>query len=118
VLPGIARTAVPSNMRRDITASDIPLRRMQIEFNPNNLQPLQGIGTVYPTLRISDVRGILEVTDGALVNVDWTRVAVPIDATWEGRIDAAGAGWSLKLEKPWAPVRGNGDGGWRLVEKR
>jgi len=96
----------------------IPLRRMQIAFNPNNLQPLEDVGTVYPTLRISDVWGILEVTGGALVSADWTWVAVPVDATWDGRVDTTGAGWNLKLEKLWVPVQDKGAKAWRLVEKR
>src|SRR5262249_55537414 len=31
----------------------IPLQKMQVQFNPNELLPIEGFGTIYPTLRVS-----------------------------------------------------------------
>ena len=42
----------------------IPLHQMNIQFDPRNLEPLGELGTVYPTMRISDVWGILTVSGG------------------------------------------------------
>jgi len=95
----------------------IPLSQMQIEFNPNNLQPVDGVGTVYPTLRISDLWGILEATDGALVSADWTWVAVPVAATWDGRFDKRHPGWSLELKPGWTAQPIEKTKQWRLVRQ-
>src|SRR5690606_38219206 len=46
----------------------LPFQQMRIGFNPSNLVPLPPHGTVYPTLRITDAWGVLEVTDGALLD--------------------------------------------------
>ena len=42
----------------------IPLQQMNMQFNPGNLVPLDGLGTVYPDIRIVDVWGILTVSKG------------------------------------------------------
>ncbi len=94
----------------------IGLQAMQVQFNPNNLQPLGEHGTVYPTLRISDVWGILEVTGGALLHPSWSRVAVPAADTEAGkgprRIETGG--WTLELAEGWEIVLGERAGDFEL----
>ncbi len=85
----------------------LPFRHMKIEFDPRTVQPLDGLGSIYPTLRVVDAWGTLEVTGGALVTADWTAVVVAAPRMTTAtaaprRLD--GAGWTLAL----AP-------GWRLV---
>src|SRR5260370_10305945 len=46
----------------------IPLQKMSMELNPGNLVPLDSLGTVYPTIRVVDVWGVLTVSRGALMN--------------------------------------------------
>ena len=41
----------------------LPLARSRFQFNPQTLAALDGVGTVYPTLRLADVWGEL-VVDG------------------------------------------------------
>lgn len=58
--------------------------QFKYSFNPNNLFSLDNIGTVYPTLRVVDQWGILEVSDGALMSrtgnkIDRLCVSVPIN---------------------------------------
>ncbi|HVP13926.1 MAG TPA: hypothetical protein VMS88_00200 [Terriglobales bacterium] len=108
----------------------IPLHAPQVSFDPRSLQPLDTLGTVYPTLRVSDVWGILEVTSGgALLARDWSRVTVPAPAdttvarllggSLQDFVDRAGAspadttrtrlhgdGWELNLEPGWWIVAG------------
>lgn len=72
----------------------MPLGTMQLSFDPNGLVPLEGRGTVYATLRISDAWGVLDAKSGALVSSDWKRVTVPAD----------GAGWTLTLADGWRTV--------------
>jgi hypothetical protein len=86
-------------------------QKMSIGFNPGNLLPLGELGTVYPTLRLSDEWGVLEVTDGALLSADWshTDVAAPEpkpDAKPAGTGPIAGPGWTLTLTPGWALTPG------------
>ncbi len=62
--------------------------------------PLEGFGTVYPTMRLVDEWGGLEVErDGALV-----RAAPPVatvSVTGTGPSGLSGDGWQLKLNDGW-----------------
>lgn len=88
----------------------IPLRKMNVQFDPRNLQPLEGRGTVYPTMRVSDVWGVLTVSGGALLNSSWTEIRVPAPAHPEAR-PLRGQGWTLELNPGWqlAPAERRGD---------
>jgi hypothetical protein len=72
---------------------------MHIAFDPNTVQPIGAPGTVYPTLRVVDDWGVLEVTGGALIN-DWKAVVVPAPASASAGA-AAGDGWTLTLAPGW-----------------
>lgn len=79
----------------------IALRDMNIQFNPQTLVPLGQAGTVYPTLRITDVWGILTVDNGALLTADWLTVFVSAPQKAANR-SVEGDGWILNLEVGWA----------------
>lgn len=75
--------------------------------------PLAGAGTVYPTLRVSDVWGILEVTRGALLASDGrtvTKIYVGAPSDTQAR-PLKGDGWTLQLKGGWqlAPGARQGD---------
>jgi len=91
----------------------LPFRQMRIGFNPSNLVPMPPHGTVYPTLRITDVWGVLEVEDGALLDEGWSAVAVaaPADAA-----ALSGPGWTLQLNDGWRLVPGERAGDYTLAE--
>lgn len=78
----------------------IPLHKMNVQFNPGNLQPLADQGTVYPTMRIVDVWGVLTVAKGALLSSDWKQVTItaPRDPAAQA---LAGEGWTLELKPGW-----------------
>ncbi len=94
----------------------IRLQSPKVQFNPNNLQPLGEHGTVYPTLRVADVWGVLDVTGGALLGPSWSRVTVP--ATGVDAEQAAGKlasdGWALELAAGWTIVPGQRPGDFEL----
>ncbi len=90
----------------------LDLRSMRIQFNPNTMQPLPGRGTVYPTMRLTDVWGSLEVTDGALMQSDWKAVFVQAPANTEPPLQ--GPGWSLDLKPEWSLVPGTRNGDYVL----
>ena len=82
--------------------------KVNYSFNPNNLVPLDELGTVYPTLRVTDVWGILEVSGGALMASEGSRVAkiyVPAPGDVAAR-SLKGDGWTLELNTGWAVTAG------------
>jgi hypothetical protein len=89
----------------------IPLHHVNIQFNPQTLQPLEKLGTVYPTMRISAGWGVLEVSNGALLKSDWSEVSVvaPTGATLKGD------GWTLELKPNWILVPGGRSGDFTLA---
>lgn len=57
----------------------LPLKNMQISFDPNSVVPLEGIGNIYGKARIIDNWGILETIDDGVVLIsnDWKTVIIP-----------------------------------------
>jgi hypothetical protein len=94
----------------------IPLRNMNVQFNPSNLQPLGDQGTVYPTLRIVDVWGVLTVSKGALLSSDWKQVTVTAPSDVAAR-PAEGEGWTLELKTGWSVALGPRAGSFILAEQ-
>jgi hypothetical protein len=77
---------------------------------------LDEFGTVYPTARIVDAWGVLTVTDGALIDKNWSgvTVAAPRDAA-----DAphSGPGWTLELSDGWMVIAATRSGVFELHRK-
>jgi hypothetical protein len=92
----------------------LPLRKMRIQFNPSNLQPLETAGTVYATMRITDEWGILEATNGAMMKPDWSAVIVVAPSVSSGS-SLKGAGWTLELKPGWKIVPGARKGDYILA---
>lgn len=92
----------------------LPFRKMNIEFDPNNIEALDDIGSVYPTLRITDQWGILTVSSGALIGKDWAWVQVPAARDSTGP-PLRGDGWTLQLNDGWKPKPGPRSGDWVLA---
>jgi hypothetical protein len=79
----------------------IPLLKMNMQFDPGNLVPLDSLGTVYPNIRIVDDWGILTVSKGgALLSADFSRIAVPAPKSTAGK-PIEGDGWKLELKSGW-----------------
>lgn len=91
----------------------LPFQQMRISFDPNTLVPLEPHGTVYPTLRVVDAWGILEVSDGALIDPNWSSavVAAPADAA-----TLSGEGWTLQLNDGWRLAPGEREGDFTLEQ--
>src|SRR5690606_19358964 len=86
----------------------LPLDKASFQFNPQTLAALDGVGTVYPTLRLRDAWGELVVDGGAaLVHADRKR-AVVARAGSDERL--AGEGWTLSLASGWTLAPGQRDG--------
>jgi hypothetical protein len=92
----------------------LPLVKSSYQFNPQTLAALDGVGTVYPTLRLGDAWGELVVVDGgaALVHADRTRATVALRDDGER---LAGTGWTLTLQPGWTLVPGPRAGDWTVA---
>jgi hypothetical protein len=95
----------------------LPLKKAQTTFDPNNLQPLPGHGTVYPNLRISDLWGTLAVSRGALMSADFSKayVSAPLDPD---KRPLKGDGWQLELNDGWKLQPGKRAGDYVLTAPR
>ena len=94
----------------------IDLHKMSISFNPNTIVSLPEKGTVYATMRLTDIWGILDVTNEALVSSDWKSVIVSLPAG----TDLSGPviktpDWTLTLTKPWS-IQHKTDNVWGLMK--
>ena len=112
-----ARLAAVEGYRARLVTGDVlvlPLHKMQMQFDPQELTPLDESGTVYPAIRIVDVWGILEVTrEGALLATDFSQVSVPAPTVTGGQTLKA-AGWTLKLNPGWEAHPGPRAGSYEL----
>ncbi|GAA4517250.1 hypothetical protein [Sphingobacterium thermophilum] len=71
---------------------------MNISFDPRNLIPLEEMGTIYPTLRLTDNWGILKVNKGALISINWDKITLS-RPTKIARQTIEGDGWLLQLNE-------------------
>jgi hypothetical protein len=77
---------------------ELPLGDMQMEFDPNQVTPIEGLGSHYSVLIVRDVWGELRASQGALLSRDFTRLVVALpDLT-----GLAGPGWTLSLTPAYA----------------
>ncbi len=101
----------------DGTVLILPLRKMNIQFDPRNLQPLDSLGTVYPTARISDEWGVLEVKGGVLISPDWREARVAANSIDRNGSTLSGQGWTLTLQRGWDLSPAANAGIYRLQKK-
>jgi hypothetical protein len=90
----------------------LPLDRSNFQFNPQTLTPLEGVGMIYPTLRLTDRWGSLRVETGGALVFDQPRQAT-VSAV--GSSGASGDGWTLELAPGWALQPGDRAGDLKVV---
>jgi len=93
------------NRRKFVDGPVLTLKflKMNVQFDPRNLQPLGGAGTVYPTIRVSDQWGVIEGKNGALMKPDWSALVVAAPSSTSGT-HIVGDGWTLELKPGWKVV--------------
>jgi hypothetical protein len=94
--------------------------KFQYSFDPNTLVPLDDARTVYPTLRVSDEWGILDVANGALMVrekgiVGKVFVSAPKDTSIRPLISE---GWTLQLNPAWSLIAGVRKGDYVIQKSR
>jgi len=78
----------------------LPLKHSNYQFNPQTLVPLEGYGTIYPTMRLTDDWGALEVDNGGCLVREKDHEAT-VGAKGADASGASGDGWKLTLNKGW-----------------
>jgi hypothetical protein len=94
---------------------ELPLAEMKIGFDPGQVEALNGVGTVYGALRLTDRWGVLQCDgSGGLISGDFRRAVVPAPADITGR-RLTGPGWVLELLPDWHFVPGTRKGDWTVT---
>jgi hypothetical protein len=93
----------------------LPLQDPQFSFDPNQLHPLEGQGTVYGFIKLTDTWGVLTAPNGALMAADFKRATVSAPADSK---TLKGDGWELELKKGWRLVPGNRKGDLMLIKDK
>lgn len=94
----------------------LPLDKIQMTFDPRNVEAAGEMGTYYPTITISDRWGKLTVTEGALVASDFKTVIVTAPAD-RHVVPLSGTGWNLELDASWTIVEGDRPGCLRATPR-
>ncbi|HYD88398.1 MAG TPA: hypothetical protein VEA80_13060 [Vitreimonas sp.] len=76
---------------------ELPLMQMQMDFDPNAVTPVEGLGSFYGRITLRDRWGELVAAEGALINATFTRATAA--APRAGGI--TGPGWRLTLNPAW-----------------
>ena len=95
----------------------IPLTSPKLSFDPLAVQPLDSLGTIYGSLRITDRWGVLDAPEGGLIAADWSAVTVPAPGATV-RDTLRGEGWTLALRPEWELQEGANPGSMKLATKR
>lgn len=94
----------------------LPLGQSNYQFNPQTLVPLDGFGTIYPTMRLTDEWGSLEVEHGGALVQGAAKLAT-VSAVGADPSGTFGDGWRLTLNAGWAVLAGERPGDLTLVRK-
>lgn len=95
---------------------EIKFEKMNVSFDPRNILAIEGQGTVYPTIRVTDNWGILEVGNGALMSPDWSKISVSIPTKTEEQ-RAEGNGWVLQLKDSYIIKEDKKTGNYGIFKK-
>jgi hypothetical protein len=90
--------------------------RVQCAFDPRATVPIPELGTVFPSIHVSDAWGILHVERGGLwISNDWrTSRIVAADDLSSHRL--SGDGWTLQLAEGWGIQAAERPGDVELVQ--
>lgn len=94
---------------------------MRYTFSPQGAEALGDLGTIYPTSRVTDEWGVLQVTDGVLLSRNpegkMSEARVPAPEACSGRIVEA-VGWTLTLREGWNVVPSTREGDCTIAQER
>ncbi len=95
---------------------EIQFEKMRLAFDPTDVIPLDDKGNVYPTIRVTDNWGILDVKNGALLSPKWDRITVSIPTAIDGQ-NVSGDGWTLQLNDSYTVIEDYSTGNYRVTRR-
>lgn len=95
---------------------ELRFEKMNVSFDPGNIVPIEDKGTVYPNIRVTDLWGILNVENGALMSPNWDKISITTPTRTEGR-KISGDGWVLELANGYSIVKDDAGGNFRLKKE-
>jgi hypothetical protein len=95
---------------------ELVLEQMNVSFDPRNIMPIEGNGTVYPNMRVTDNWGVLTVENGALMSSNWDKISVAVPLKNENE-NLSGDGWKLELKEGYSAVKDETTGNYKLTKK-
>jgi hypothetical protein len=95
---------------------DIALEKMNCSFNPGKIIPLEDIGAVYLTMRVTDNWGVLTVEKGALLHNSWKKITLSTPQATQGNT-VEGDGWKLLLKEGYKIKKDKTGGNYILVKQ-
>jgi len=93
---------------------ELPMANARYGFDPSALLPLDGVGSVYPTLEVTADWGRLSAMNGAVISSDFSRILLSAP----GRGGMTGDGWTLTLAPGWKIVPGARPGDYRVTRSK
>lgn len=96
----LAQLARLEQLRRQYAEAprlELPLQQVQFEFNPNDVTPVEGLGSFYGTLTLRDAWGELTAGEGVLIDQNFSRLVAAAPSA-DG---LSGPGWRLRLSPGW-----------------
>ena len=97
----------------------LPLSKdVDYSFDPNNIVAVDALNTIYPTMRLVDAWGILQVSEGAWLTRDpsGALIRAQVGAPQSSAVPVKGQGWSLELNEGWKIVAGERPGDLKVVK--
>lgn len=94
---------------------ELPLENARFSFDPNAAEPFEALGTVYPSIRLTDVWGILTVEKGVLMAADFKKATVVAPKDPKASL-TQGPGWELELKAGWRVKPGKREGDFVLAK--
>jgi len=92
---------------------EIRLEKMNIAFDPRNITPVEDKGSFYKNARITDVWGILTISNGALMSPAWDKISVSVPLKVDNKT-VSGDGWTLELSEGYKVSKNESTGNFSL----
>lgn len=96
---------------------ELPTSGMNINFNPNEVQVLEGVGPIYPSLTIKADWGMLEVTKGGALIKDWMTIYIPLPPDFKHTKNLQTSDWKLELKNGWTITPGKRNGDYKVIKQ-
>ncbi len=96
---------------------ELVFEQMNVSFDPRNIVPVENLGTVYPTIRVTDNWGILTVENGALLSPTWAKISLTTPQKNENK-KISGEGWTLELKEGYSVTINEKTGNYILTKSR